>query len=1049
MKSLKSAITGATALAIVGAGLFLGAGAAHAAGTVDPSITGDPNAANGTISFYDASGAQITTGSLSSPFTSYAVASSATTKTGTTKATLFVATPDHTKTNSLQWFNQQLTAASSWPLVGAPAAVTAAEGAGVPAVAIGAGDGDLAGAFSGAVNDPTTGFDHIMQIRMEDSGPGKTAGAPFWQADLLIDTTAGTWTQVYPTPPPSKTGTSFAAISANPTSPAPHGSTVSLTSTLSAADSSHPAGSVDLFDGTTNRGAATFTASTGVVSATDTPSDGPHSYTFRFTPSDTTTYAATTSAAASYTVNAPTTTTTALSPSPVSPSTVGQAVTLNATVTPSSATGTVQFLDGSTNIGAAVTVSGGTASTTTSALTVNTHSLTAKFIPDSGAFVTSTSPPVSYQVDPLPATTTTTTLAVSSAGPVDFGTSVDLTATVSPTAAAGTVQFYDGTTALGAAVALASGTATKSVSTLSSGTHSLTAKFLPADTAAYGTSTSSASSFTVNAQATTTVLTVSPSGTADHGSPVSLTATLTPSTAIGTVSFFDGSTAIGSPVTVNSGTAQFTTSALVVATHSLTATFTPTTASQYVTSTSPAVSLVVQNPPPGASTTALTVTPAGPIVAGAVVTLKAKITPTAAAGTVQFLDGSNNLGAAVTVSGGVATTTTTPAIGTHSYTAAFTPSDTTSYVASTSPATTLVVNAPATPTTTTLTVTPAGPVEFGTSVTFAATVAATHSGDPAPSGGSVQFKDGSTSLGTSSLTSGAAAFSTGGLAGGPHTITATYLPADPTVFAQSTSDTALLTVNAQPTTTTLAVTPNSPVTAGDSVTLTATVSPASAAGAVNFIDGTTSLGSANVTSGKAVFVTKDLAVGDRSLTAGFLPTADTVFAQSTSAAVLLTVLKAPTISGVSVNGGPVSSGAQLHPGDAVALAGSGFQPGETVSVVLRSTPVTLTSVTAGPSGNATASVTLPTTLSAGSHTLTLHGSLGDAVFRFTVAAVSTPSSPPSSPASVSLSSSSDPAAGNGSLASTGAFVLRGVELALLLLFVGVGITVGARRGRSH
>ena len=54
----------------------------------------------------------------------------------------------------------------------------------MPAVAVGAGDGDLAGAFAGAVNDPTTGYDHIMQIRMEDSGPGKAAGAPFWQADL-------------------------------------------------------------------------------------------------------------------------------------------------------------------------------------------------------------------------------------------------------------------------------------------------------------------------------------------------------------------------------------------------------------------------------------------------------------------------------------------------------------------------------------------------------------------------------------------------------------------------------------------------------------------------------------------------------------------------------------------------------------------------------------------------------------------------------------------------------------------------------------------------
>ncbi|HEY2044464.1 MAG TPA: hypothetical protein VGH11_17445, partial [Jatrophihabitans sp.] len=81
----------AVSCAMTLAGVFvLSSSGVAGASTVDPSITADPNAANGTISFYDASGAQIGTGSLSSPFTSYAVASSATTKTGTTKATLFV-----------------------------------------------------------------------------------------------------------------------------------------------------------------------------------------------------------------------------------------------------------------------------------------------------------------------------------------------------------------------------------------------------------------------------------------------------------------------------------------------------------------------------------------------------------------------------------------------------------------------------------------------------------------------------------------------------------------------------------------------------------------------------------------------------------------------------------------------------------------------------------------------------------------------------------------------------------------------------------------------
>ncbi|MBV9822969.1 MAG: hypothetical protein JO144_12080, partial [Actinobacteria bacterium] len=273
MKAVKAAVAGVSALAVAGAGLLLGAGAAQAVGTASSNITSDPNAANGTISFYDASGNQITSGPLAAPFAAYAVASSATARTGTTKATLFVATPDHTKANSLQWFNQQLTAASNWPLAGAPAGVAAVEGAGVPAVAVADGDGDLAGAFAGAVNDPTTGYDHIMQVRLEDSGAGKPAGAPFWQADLWIDTTAGTWTQVYPVPA-AKVDSAISSITASPVSPAPQGTTsVALSATLSATDSTHPGGSVHLFNGSTDLGAASLNAATGAITATATVAD--------------------------------------------------------------------------------------------------------------------------------------------------------------------------------------------------------------------------------------------------------------------------------------------------------------------------------------------------------------------------------------------------------------------------------------------------------------------------------------------------------------------------------------------------------------------------------------------------------------------------------------------------------------------------------------------------------------------------------------------------------------------------------------------------------
>src|SRR6266702_2012311 len=90
-------------------------------------------------------------------------------------------------------------------------------------------------------------------------------------------------------------------------------------------------------------------------------------------------------------------------------------------------------------------------------------------------------------------TSTTTTLAASSTS-VATGASVTLTATVSPSAAAGTVTFYSGTTALGSAT-LSSGVATLATSFSSSGTLTLTAVY--AGNSVYAASTSAAVTLTV------------------------------------------------------------------------------------------------------------------------------------------------------------------------------------------------------------------------------------------------------------------------------------------------------------------------------------------------------------------------------------------------------------------------------------------------------------------------------------------------------------------------------------------------------------------------
>ncbi|WP_327010360.1 WxL domain-containing protein [Dactylosporangium sp. NBC_01737] len=96
-----------------------------------------------------------------------------------------------------------------------------------------------------------------------------------------------------------------------------------------------------------------------------------------------------------------------------------------------------------------------------------------------------------------PAEDTTTTLAVSPASPQVAGTSVTLTATVAPAAAAGTVEFKRGATVIGTAP-VAAGVATLTTTTLPVGTANLSASFVPANSAAYKASASAAVPFTVS-----------------------------------------------------------------------------------------------------------------------------------------------------------------------------------------------------------------------------------------------------------------------------------------------------------------------------------------------------------------------------------------------------------------------------------------------------------------------------------------------------------------------------------------------------------------------
>jgi len=236
---------------------------------------------------------------------------------------------------------------------------------------------------------------------------------------------------------------------------------------------------------------------------------------------------------------------------------------------------------------------------------------------------------------------------------------VTFTASVSPSGATGTVTFKEGSTTLGTGT-ITSGKATFATSALAVGSHSISASY--AGDSNYNGSTSTTLTQTVN-KANTSVSLTSSANPSGLGSPVTFTATVTPSAATGTVTFKDGSTTVGTG-TVSSGVATFTTSTLAIGSHSITAAYGGD--SNYNSSTSTTLTQTVKQ----ASSVALS-SSANPSALGSSVTFTATVTPSSATGTVTFKDSTTTLGTG-TLSGGKATyTTASLSGGSHSITAVY------------------------------------------------------------------------------------------------------------------------------------------------------------------------------------------------------------------------------------------------------------------------------------------------------------------------------------------------------------------------------------------
>jgi uncharacterized protein (TIGR03437 family) len=449
--------------------------------------------------------------------------------------------------------------------------------------------------------------------------------------------------------------------------PSSYGQNVTFVATVSAGGSANPTGTVQFRDGSVLLGTPSLNSGTAQFR---TP------FLAHGVPSVTASYSGDAQSAGSvsrplaHTVVAgtrgPTSTTIISSENPVS---FGTSVTLTATVftiqgVPS---GTVRFLAGSTNLASAILDNLGTTSAAVS-LPAGSHQIVAIYDGDAN-YAESTSPILTQIVKPPPKIPTFTALA-SSLNPCPWGDVVTVTATVTGDGEppSGSVRFAVDNAGVKMA-RLSAGQASVQYERLAAGSHQITATYLGDDR--FEASVAPALFQVVDEPillATTTVI-ASSANPSTTGQTVTFTATVLAetNTAKGNLQFFDNSELLGT-VSLENGSAQFSTSSLTEGNHWITGVYGGDSA--YSGSTSQFLTQVVKAPPKPPSTATITAS-SNPSSFKEPVTFTATVTSGEGtpSGSVRFLDGTILLGTSPLSEGRAFLTVSSLAAGSHLITA--------------------------------------------------------------------------------------------------------------------------------------------------------------------------------------------------------------------------------------------------------------------------------------------------------------------------------------------------------------------------------------------